>query len=124
MFTRLPGRHTTKPRRLCFSEVFDDDGTEEILAIPIENTINELAALNLNKADVVNTPISSRDRAYTELTPSELDQEFERLQKKSRKRHNPEKKSGVDCRYMRASRRIKLDDIVEQKLKSMCKNVR
>ena len=124
MFTCLRGRNITKPRRLCFSEAFEDDGTEEILATPIENAVNELAALNLNKADVTNSPLSNRDRAYTELTPSEFDQKFQRFRKKLSKGNHAEKFSGGDCKYMRASRRIKLDDIVEQKLKSMCKNIR
>ena len=124
MFTRLPGRIITKPRRLCFSEAFEDDGTDETLATPIENAVNELAALNLKEADVASSPVSNRDRAYTELTPSEIDQKIQRFQKKLRKGDSPEKNSDGDRRYMRASRRIKLDDIIEQKLKSMCKNVR
>ena len=124
MFTRVPGKSITRPRRLCFSEAFEDDGKVESLAAPLENATNELAALNLNKTDATGSPISIRDRAFTELTPSEFDQKFERLQKRRRKGADSDKKSDGNCRMMRASRRIMLDDVVEQKLKSMCKNFR
>ena len=119
MFTRVPKRNATKPRRLCFSEAFEDDGTNEILATPIENAINEFASLDLNQS-----PTSSRDRAHTEWTPSELDQKLERLHKNRARGKNSQRSSDQDFRMTRASRRIKLDDVVEQKLKSMCKNVR
>lgn len=126
LFASSQRRHNMKPRRLCFSDAFEDDGTDEILAKPLDYTTDEFAALDLNDNDVKSTPVTSRNRSMTEPTPSELDQQMERFQRRGPKikgrslKFTPEE----DCRIVRASRRIKLDGVVEQKLKSMCKNVR
>ena len=92
--------------------------------MPLENAVNELAALELNDSEVKNSPKSTWDWSCTELTPSELEK---KIYKKLRKRAI----SGISgttapisCKLTRASRRIELDGVGEEQVKSKTRHVR
>ena len=123
---RSSPKPTMNPRRLCFSEAFEDDGPFGVLATPIEHPVEEMAAMDLNEeGSKFSTPQPNRMRAYTEMTPTEEEQRMNSLHKTWPCQHS--ENIGVskgNYRVTRASRRIRLDSIVEQRLKRMSKNVR
>ena len=128
MFVRSSPKLNMNPRRLCFSEAFEDDGPFGVLATPIEHPVEEMAAMDLNESEEsskFSTPQPNRMRAYTEMTPTEEEQRMKNLHKTWP--CQPNENIGVtkgNHRVTRASRRIRLDSIVEQRLKRMSKNVR
>eukprot|EP00112_Aurelia_sp_Birch-Aquarium-sp1_P010683 Seg2275.5 transcript_id=Seg2275.5/GoldUCD/mRNA.D3Y31 product="hypothetical protein" protein_id=Seg2275.5/GoldUCD/D3Y31 len=126
MFVRSSPKPSMNPRRLCFSEAFEDEGPNGILATPIEHPVEEMAAMDLSEeGSKCSTPQPNRGRAYTEMTPTEEEQRMKSLHKTWPCQHN--ENIGVskgNHRVTRASRRIRLDNIGEQRFKRMSKNGR
>ena len=110
-------RSLIRPRKLSFSEAFEDDGSDSELATPLELLGRKTARLTLD----VDTR-TSEGNEFLEMTPSELAKKLEKANKSSsvdgKKFNENSSENEKPFRMMRASRRIRMESIDELTPKS------